>query len=120
MSALMGCTCPAGSRLLVVVSDASQSILPHSHTDRIKSAGMQGKVSALTASEAKATQLAQNMRRKLGARLRDAEATAAAARKQLEESAAALDALKVPHQHTSMSEPQGNEERLGPGQVVCF
>lgn len=49
----------------------------------------------LAASEAKATQLAQNMRRKLGARVRDAEAAAAAAKTQLQEAVAAMDALKV-------------------------
>ena len=49
----------------------------------------------LAASEAKATQLAQNMRRKLGARVRDAEAATAAAKTQLQEAIAALDTLKV-------------------------
>ena len=53
-------------------------------------------MAALTASEARATTVAHNMRRKLGARVRDAEAAAAAAKKQADEAVAACNALKVP------------------------
>ncbi len=79
---------------LVLVALLPSSLLPSSNTSQ-GSAICQAKVTKLAASEAKATQLAQNMRRKLGARVRDAEAAAAAAKTQLQEAVAAMDALKV-------------------------